>query len=86
MQSVIPFLRARFAERSSLVQLAVLSVTVLVSAGLITTDQVAAYASTAATVLALVGPLAGILCPDRSAAPDDDDAAYDDFPAAAGDK
>lgn len=67
MQSVLPFLRARLAERSSRVQLAVLAVTGLVATGLITTDQVSAYAATAATVAALLGPMAGILFPDPKA-------------------
>lgn len=67
MQSVLSFLRARLAERTSRVQLAVLVVTGAVAAGLVSTDQVAAYATTAMTVLTLIGPLAGILTPDTKA-------------------
>jgi hypothetical protein len=65
MTAVLSFLRARYAERSSRVQLVVLVLLALVGFGVVTTDQIESFAGKAALALAALGPLAGILFPDE---------------------
>jgi hypothetical protein len=75
MDKVVSFLRGRFKERSSQVQLVVLVLLGAVSAGYLTVDQVNGFATQAMTLLAVVGPLAGVLIPDPSKPQDAVDAA-----------
>lgn len=75
MDKMVAFLRARFAERSSRIQLVVLVLLGAMSMGYLTLDQVNGFATQAMTLLAVVGPLAGVLVPDPSKPQDAIDAA-----------
>lgn len=66
MSNLLVFLRARFAERSSRVQLLVLVLLALVTTGIFTVEQLSAVASKLVALVAVVGPLAGLLIPDTN--------------------
>lgn len=67
MKSVLAFLGERMRERSSQVQLAALVLTGLVATGIVSMDQVHALAGQWSNMLLLLGPLAGVLVPERRA-------------------
>jgi hypothetical protein len=67
MNSVLSFLGARLAERSTRVQLATLAGVGLVATGLVSTDQVSHFASTAMQILGVVSPVVAIFTADPKA-------------------
>lgn len=66
MDRVLAFLRDRFGERSSQVQAVVVALVGLVALGVITTDDISEWTLTLTGLLAVAGPLAGMLVPDPS--------------------
>lgn len=70
MSGFLEFARARLAERSSRVQLVMLALVALVLAGLVTMEQIDAWIAKIAAVIAVAGPMAGVLIPDPAKAPD----------------
>lgn len=74
MDRVLAFLRARWAERSSRVQIVVLALSVAVYAGLVTFAQIEEFVSRFGTlsllVANLIGPALGFVVPDHNRAID----------------
>lgn len=66
MDKLLPYLKARFAERSTRVQLVVLVLLALVSTGYLTMEQIHAWGAHAMALVAAIGPLAGVLFPDKN--------------------
>lgn len=79
MDRVLAFLRARWAERSSRVQLVVLVLSVAVYAGLLTFEQVndfvVQYGTVSLLVANLIGPVLGFVTPDGNKLVDSEAAA-----------
>ena len=71
MTSALAFFRARWAERSTRIQMIVLVLLALVLAGVLTVDQITENASKLLGLIAVLGPLAGALMPDNNKAVDD---------------
>ena len=70
MSKLTAFLRARLAERSSRIQLATLVLLALVVGGVLTVEQITHYADKLMVLVAVLGPLAGVLMPDNNSAID----------------
>jgi hypothetical protein len=70
MSNLIPYLRARLAERSSRIQLLVLALLTLVLSGVMTIEQIHAYSTQILGLVTVLGPLAGLLIPDSNSAVD----------------
>lgn len=64
MSKLLPFLRARLAERSTRIQVVTLLLLALVGAGVVTIEQVHAYAGQIMALVAVLSPLATALVPD----------------------
>ena len=70
MGSLLPFLKARLQERSSRIQLVTLVLLGAVAAGLLSVEQVTDWTAKIVALVAVVGPLAGVLVPDNNSAVD----------------
>jgi hypothetical protein len=66
MDKLLPFLKARLAERSSRIQLVVLVLLGAVSAGFLTMAQIQSWGAYAMGLVATIGPLVGVLFPDKN--------------------
>ena len=75
MDKVVAFLRARFAERSSRIQLVVLVLLGAVSLGYLSVDQIQSFSAQAMLLIPLLGNIVGVLMPDPAKPQDAVDAA-----------
>lgn len=66
MSALLAFLKARLAERSSRIQLVVLVLLALVLNGVVTLDQIEGMSAKVFGLVAVLGPLAGLLVPDKN--------------------
>jgi hypothetical protein len=71
VSGVLSFLRERLGERSSQVQLVALVLTGAVASGLVTMEQIQAWAGKFGSLLILLGPIAGFLVPERKPSMDE---------------